>query len=635
MAALMHRGGVIVLALASLVSIARAQPAAPTNLVVSDAGAGVASLRWVSNSGAGTTFEVERTPAFATPPTLAPDVVTLRDEAGNGRFSYRVRARVGSQTSAFTGWAAVDITSGNAATPPSQGGGAAEGWTVPVRSADTKVYYVSASDGNDANHGLTSDSPLRTIAAGYAKLRHGSPDWLLLKRGDTFNEGLGHWRKSGRSAAEPMVVSTYGSDPRRPLLRTGTEPGFKRTGGNSSPSSIDNVWVMGLEMTPVGRTPDQIVQGIWWLGAGSNILFEDLYVHDYKLGASFEGEGVGASNIKLRRSIIADNFGEEPGHSQGIYGYNVRDLTLEENVIDHNGWSRDGLHLPTVFNHNIYLHGRVYNTTIRGNIITYASSHGISMNMDGLIEDNYVSQNCISMFVRTAPVVVRRNVIIEPRDLSASTILGFGIDLGPVFTDIPPPLPAPGPALIEENILAHNRAAGQGSAITAHSNTLPNNTTTTIRRNTVYDWGGNHVTISAPWTDTLRVEANTLVVPNGSPMFPLIEHRPNPVDTTIATYLSNQYWSVFPTNRWLRIGESRWVALADWKNQTRESGHTVTAISFADPNRTAATYNATLGGSATLDAFLVEAKKQSRFNWRPPYTAQALNDYVRAGFARQ
>lgn len=53
---------------------------------------------------------------------------------------------------------------------------------------------------------------------------------------------------------------------------------------------------------------------------------------------------------------------------------------------------------------------------------------------------------------------------------------------------------------------------------------------------------------------------------------------------------------------------------------------------YVSPNRLLGTYNASLGKTGTLDAFLAEARKQSRQTWNPKYTASAVNAYIRAGF---
>ncbi len=55
---------------------------------------------------------------------------------------------------------------------------------------------------------------------------------------------------------------------------------------------------------------------------------------------------------------------------------------------------------------------------------------------------------------------------------------------------------------------------------------------------------------------------------------------------------------------------------------------------YLDPDRTVATYNLSLGGTESFEAFALEVRRQSKTNWRPAYTAQAVNAYIREGFAR-
>ena len=88
------------------------------------------------------------------------------------------------------------------------------GWTVftptPITSGTcaagtangTCIFYVSDSDGNDCNDGLSAVAnprgcgagPLKTLYAGYKKLYtlnetiSSKPTWLLLKKGDTFSD---------------------------------------------------------------------------------------------------------------------------------------------------------------------------------------------------------------------------------------------------------------------------------------------------------------------------------------------------------------------------------------------------------------------------------------------------------------
>src|SRR5262249_55910785 len=97
------------------------------------------------------------------------------------------------------------------------------GWTVFSPSADTRIVYVSSSTGKDTNTGLSPNAPVKTIAKALSRVRHGRPDWLLLKRGDVWtNEVFGYPKLAGRSASEPMLISSYGSGA-RPLLKTGSD----------------------------------------------------------------------------------------------------------------------------------------------------------------------------------------------------------------------------------------------------------------------------------------------------------------------------------------------------------------------------------------------------------------------------
>ena len=41
----------------------------------------------------------------------------------------------------------------------------AEGWTVVEPSADSQIVYVSSTQGNDANDGLSALTPKKTIGA--------------------------------------------------------------------------------------------------------------------------------------------------------------------------------------------------------------------------------------------------------------------------------------------------------------------------------------------------------------------------------------------------------------------------------------------------------------------------------------
>ncbi|HZN68684.1 MAG TPA: hypothetical protein VFB66_25615, partial [Tepidisphaeraceae bacterium] len=69
----------------------------------------------------------------------------------------------------------------------------ANGFTAITPSANTRVVYVSSSLGDDAFDGMSPERPVRSIARGASLVRSGSPDWMLLNRGDVWHETLGDW----------------------------------------------------------------------------------------------------------------------------------------------------------------------------------------------------------------------------------------------------------------------------------------------------------------------------------------------------------------------------------------------------------------------------------------------------------
>ena len=77
--------------------------------------------------------------------------------------------------------------------------------------------------GKDTNNGLTPGSAVATFAKAKSLVRSGYPDWILIKRGTTHNQAITNWNLSGRSAAEPLVIGSYG-DPAaaRPKFVTGS-----------------------------------------------------------------------------------------------------------------------------------------------------------------------------------------------------------------------------------------------------------------------------------------------------------------------------------------------------------------------------------------------------------------------------
>lgn len=495
-----------------------------------------------------------------------------------------------------------------------------EGWTKLDPSPDTKLVYVSASEGRDTNTGSAPNQALRSLAAGYARLRDGQPDWLLLKRGDTWETGLPPITKSGRSAAAPMVIGVYGPGEERAKLRAGLASPIMRAGGDGSRGFVAFV---GLDMEPTGYTGAQQSVGLRWVGSGRGILVEDCRIAGYQGNIIFQGIEGTIQDLRIRRCVITDSHSAS-SHSQGIYISNADGVVIQENVIDHNGW-KEGVAPATKFNHNIYLQANVSaNTAVVGNILANASSHGAQMRGGGFAEDNLVIGCPIGIlfgssahdYVSTwATGAVRENVVIDSRDIDATQRLGWGITVEN----------AKG-APIERNLVAHQRAANAPVAFSFNHKYGD----LTLTNNVVYDWmvegrGGVGLRWGPDPQSRVTVRGMVIQQPRGGRVIERFSAPPE----GLFQYESGRYYSADAREAWFRTaseggGASGWGAL--------ERGAAMEQVRFPDPTRDVASYNQTVGGKASVEDFLERARRQSRATWKDELTAKAANEWIRAGF---
>ncbi len=297
-------------------------------------------------------------------------------------------------------WRQYDKTSGNVDEM---------GWTILEVAPDAQVIYVSSSEGNDDNDGLSEDSPKQTIAAGKALLRDGFPDHLLMKRGDVFYEAIGKteyalnkWNEaplSGRSSDEPLVFGAYGTG-ERPLLKIGAATGIEVCDGDydggNSPSSF--LAFVGLHFYAQTRDPESPEftgvdggAGVYSRTRGKSMLIEDCRF-DYCSLMVFAAKNSGDPNprfedLKVRRTVVHGAYDVE-SHEQGLFTNLVDGILIEECVFDHNGWNDLAGAERTIFNHNVYVTTECSGLIARGNLFSRGSSSGIQARPGGIIENN-------------------------------------------------------------------------------------------------------------------------------------------------------------------------------------------------------------------------------------------------------
>ena len=312
----------------------------------------------------------------------------------------------------------------------------------------------------------------RTIAAAYGQLRNGKADWMLLKRGDVWQEALGTWKKSGLDLEHPMLVSTYGSGD-RPKLETGSSEGL--ASGVGSAPEVNNVAFVGVHLHANTYSGSGNPNGMRWMSRTTNLLIEDCKFEGYSSNLVVQGYFGEIVNFRLRRSVIVDAFSTD-SHAQGLYITEARDILIEENVFDHNGW-REGVPgaEETIYNHNIYMSGGNEGTiVIRGNIFANGSNEGVKMRSGGDCIDNLLVRNSIGITHGYAPGpvgipaggvygTIANNVVLEGKDTDDIAV-GWGIDVGHCHT-----------VSVTNNIVAHALPGGNRHAYGIHHDFNNNN----------------------------------------------------------------------------------------------------------------------------------------------------------------
>jgi hypothetical protein len=503
--------------------------------------------------------------------------------------------------------------------PPSSG------WTVFTPSVDTRTVYVSSSTGNDANNGLSSAAPKRTIAGGKTLLRNGFPDWLLLKCGDTWDESLntsGEFRLNGRSLTERMLVSSYGTGA-RPLLRTGTGNAVDNfTQGN-------HIALVGLHLWAHLYTGSQgTPNAVQWLGATANFLIEDCFIEGYETNVVVMGYPEPThrhTNVSIRRNVIADAYNTGGTNSEGIFASSTDGLLMEENVLDRNGWNDtipgSG---PTWYRRNVYIQNGCTGVALRGNIL--ARTEGAQMRSGGSVEENLFLHLPIAVLLGGGMIpepqgvtgTIHHNVMLDGGDLQAGSPRGWGMWLSNIAQ-----------ATIDSNVIAHN-VSGHAPYPVSFDVALNGRgvENAVFSNNTIYAWNG-YTRFTGTAAQTVNIQLLNNKFQNEITSDPLVAHDQSG-STSGVTSANNTFDSIAAPNAWMRAGAN--LSLAQWKALVNDTTSVAQQVVFPDPTRSIATYHASIGGAPSLDAFMTEARNQSKSNWRVQYTARAVNDYIRAGF---
>ena len=494
-----------------------------------------------------------------------------------------------------------------------------DGWTVFTPSPDSIIVYVSSSAGLDTNSGLSASTPVRSIAKASSLLRWGKPDWMLLKKGDVWaNETLGSWGISGRSPAEPNLVSSYGTGP-RPVIAGSGGSGI---GYNGSTPQHD-IAIVGIHFQ---RSTEPPKESIRWLGNVTNLLFEDCVMEGPVIVQASKFADI--KNFAMRRCQIIDVY--HPEKSQGLYIQRTQGIFLEENLFDNNGYlDVSGSIGPSlVVNHNVYVQKDCEDFAARGNISMRAPSHGMQARVGGLVDNNLFLNNAMAVVVGNGKGVskITRNVILDgkdiPRDGAETLYRAWGIEL----TDIDPH----DGAIVEGNIIAHEDSGEPFPVGIVLSNVVKN---AIVYKNIVYDWRRPLMLGSTPGTSLGDVTIASNLFQGNDVDRALVEVRHSSSLSTFVSFFDNVYYNTSqPQSKWFYLDAAQYLDPVTWITRSAEVNPHVNEVAFADASRTILTYQASLGYPPTIESFIEQVRSQSKDTWRPEYSAPVINDYFRAGF---
>lgn len=523
--------------------------------------------------------------------------------------------------------------------------------TVPMLQQGDVIVYCDDTAGNDGNSGLTEALPKKTLAAAVALIRDGFGDRLYLKCGSTWTDQIISldWRKGGPSAARPIIIGSYGTGPRPKIITPGSECFFS-SNLTSQGIPVKNVWLLGLEMYPSAVYDGSYnINGVTFQSQQwSNVLIEDCYIHGFSYGIvamgvnvpqTYEWAGM-ATNFALRGSIIYGCFRNNGQVVAGIYTYNIDGQLIEWNTFDTNGWIADGQ--QSVYRRNAYIDNVNRNVVVQDNL--FFGTDGIQMRCgETLVRNVFVRAiTAIILGAGTPPinpggvlVTCEDNTIIEGKDATVGGESCQGIVINNVKG-----------GTVRRNIIANSLSpTGTTRAFMFWKHDVTDTLVcknTDVSNNIAHNWGGNGLYLDdapASFWGGVTFTNNVMQNPDNSlfygPELGAVVICWQPLKAVDFLSAGNVYRLAMGATNYSRIAyqDNPPGDLSVWKNGIQDSSSTSNLVTYARPNRSTASYYASIGGSSNHDALALDIRtNQRKNNWRQALTASAINLYLKAGF---
>ena len=542
------------------------------------------------------------------------------------------------------------------------------GWSIITPSEDSRLIYVSSSLGDDETAEFYAPrdiddveapgviKPYQTIEAAMVNAREGYPDWVLLLKGDVWEVHERIRVKSGRSKLHRSVITSYGENGQRPIIKSDADEIFRIW------TDRNYIVISGLEFYAYKRDPDSTEFSGWSQVTESiairiyspkdsirgTILLEGNDFNYFSKGISMNGGG-DVRDVVIRRNTIRNSYSER-NHSQGIYASRAS-VILEENVFDHNGWYKQQIGTgnekdegqANMFNHNTYFAGSVHSKFIRNIFLRsssiqnkWATNSNADSNVDSIkshdlwIEDNVYVGGEVGISAggntdydtgpRWKDITIINNVMLAiGRDQPTNRTLGWSIDA----TDWDGGLICGNYLLHTDNSLVNNLI---GINLTGHSNDV------TISENTIHGLVTpspsskvGAISVNSGPKSNILISGNNIQLA-GSNMRVIVADQLNSV-----VFKGNTYFSSLNNDAWFRAEEVNYD-INTWSEVSGDSSSSMEQDLFLEPKRTFETYLASIGLPESIDEFSKQAANQSKSNWNSDFTAQAVLNYIRESY---
>jgi hypothetical protein len=311
--------------------------------------------------------------------------------------------------------------------------------SLPLRPTTAKRIYL-ASDGNDANNGLSHAQRVATSSRAMALYTDGVGDQILVAQGSTFATAPPNISgyTGGFSAVYPTVIQSY--DPADPT----NEAKMGRATGSNRPVFNTFIWnggtrqsyvaVRGLDFNP-GNISNQANNCIDF---GDYILFENNLFRYGTLVVSINLQPNPGKHWTFRNNAFYGAYISGGSGSSGLYMVGGWLSAVEDNVFYHCGWKigvlrSDASDGATHFSHSIYQQ-HSSRTITRRNLFIEGAADGGSHRDDTIIQNNVYINNPIHISAGGGNGTDAASPFGDALDVSMNAILG-GVAMNSTGTD--------------------------------------------------------------------------------------------------------------------------------------------------------------------------------------------------------